>query len=169
MFCFSSFCVQPCLKLYIACVQNYAESEIISRFTFYREKIKKIGSLLALPPYLRSLSTLYWCRQHSTEIKKCRNVKQGEVSLIFAFRFSLFVFRFSFFDFRFSLFVFRFSFFVFRFSFFVFHFCHFAMSEIRYDAISNPILLITNRENMLFWHSKYYFDIRTEWKYAIWT
>ena len=62
--------------------------------------------------------------------------KQGEVSLIFVFRFSFFVFRFSLF--------------VFRFSFFIFHFCHFAMSEIRYDAISNPILLLTNRENMLF-------------------
>ena len=83
--------------------------------------------------------------------------------------FSLFVFRFSLFVFRFSFFAFRFSLFVFRFSFFVFHFCHFAMSEIRYNAISNRILLITNRENMLFWHLKYYFDIRTEWKYAIWT
>ena len=91
-----------------------------------------------------------------SQAKSTRN-EQGEVSLIFVFRFSLFVFRFSFFvfrssffAFRFSLFVFRYSLFVFRFSFFVFHFCHFAMREIRYDAISNPILLITNRENMLF-------------------
>ena len=60
----------------------------------------------------------------------------------FDFRFSLFVFR-SFFAFRFSLFVFRFSFFAFRFSIF---------------ELSRKIV---------FWHSKSYFDIRSESENAI--
>ena len=58
--------------------------------------------------------------------------------------------RWSRFDFRFSLCVFRFSFFAFRFSFFAFRFSIFELSR-----------------KIVFWHSKSYFDIRTESENAI--
>ena len=48
---------------------------------------------------------------HLTHAKRFQVLtpQQGEVGLIFVFRFSLFAFRFSFFAFRFSFFAFRFS------------------------------------------------------------
>ena len=87
--------------------------------------------------------------------------KQCEVGLFFVFRFSLFVFRYSFFVFRFSFFVIRFSFFVIRFSIFVFGFSYF--------DIQNPILRFKLRPNIVFSHSKSYFDIRTGDEYRILT
>ena len=60
--------------------------------------------------------------------------------------FSFFVFHFSFFAFRFSLFVFRYSNWVGKF----------------YFDIQNPILTFELSRKNVFWHSKSYFDIRTE-------
>ena len=93
---------------------------------------------------------------------------------LFVFRFSFFVIRFSFFAFRFSLFVFRFSFFVIRFSIFVFRFWFFVFWHsksgwISYFDIQNPILTFKLRPNIVFWHTKSYFDIRTGAEYRILT
>ena len=71
--------------------------------------------------------------------------------------FSLFVFRYSYFalcfPFSFSVFVFHFSLFTIRFSFFAFHFSFFFSFQI------GP--------NVVFWHSKSYFDIRNRVRYRI--
>ena len=86
--------------------------------------------------------------------------------------FSLFVFRYSFFAFCFlfsffgicvSLFVIRYSFFVFRFSFFF----HSKSGRISYFDLQNPILTLEIGPNIVLWHSKSYFDIRTWDEYHI--
>ena len=93
--------------------------------------------------------------------------EQSKVGLFFFFHFSLFVFHLSFFVIRFSLFVirFRYSFFTFgrspfvsafRFSLFVFHFF-----DIQNRA-QYRILTFKLRLNILFLHSKSYFDIQTD-------
>ena len=60
----------------------------------------------------------------------------------------------------FSIFAFRFSFFVFR---------HSLWDRISNFDIQNSILAFALSRNILFWHSKSYFDIRTESEYAILT
>ena len=119
-----------------------------------------------------------WTLRHPME-------KQGEVGLIFVFRFSLFAFRFSFFAFRFSFFAFRFSIFelsrkiVFwhsksyfdirtepenRILIFKILFWHSSWVGKCYFDIRNPILTFELSRKIVFWHSKSYFDIRTESK-----
>ena len=80
------------------------------------------------------------------------------------FRFPLFAFRFSFFDIRtetkYRVFVFRFTLFAFR---------HSKWGVISNFNIRNPISTFELRPNIVFWHSKSYFDIWTEAEYRILT
>ena len=97
---------------------------------------------------------------------------QSKVGLFFSFLFSLlfFIYLFSLFVFRFSLYRFRYSFFTFgvspfvstfRFSLFVFHFF-----DIQNRA-QYRILTFKLRPNILFLHSKSYFDVQTGAEYRI--
>ena len=95
--------------------------------------------------------------------------ERGKVGLFFFFRFSVFTFHFSlyFFTIRFR---YHFWFFAFHFSysFFAFrsHFSFFSFFYIQNWA-KYRILTFKLRPNIVFLHSKPYFDIRTGAKYGI--
>ena len=97
--------------------------------------------------------------------------EQGKVGLFFLFHYSffLFIFRYSFFTFGFSLFVFhiRFSIFVFWFPLFVFRFLTYKIGQSTYPIFSYHILTFDMRPNIVFLHSKSYFDIWIGTKYCI--
>ena len=102
--------------------------------------------------------------------------EQGKVGLFFfflfsfyVFHFSLFVFHYSFFSFRFWLFIFQFWFFALSFWLFVFRSLTFKIGLSTYPFFPYCILTFELRPNIVFLHSKSYFDIKTGAEYRILT
>ena len=159
------------MKLWLTCYFNF--SALFEFFMFLPEQSISLKLCMGVEWNLKyfKLPTTKYARNIKIklvkihqELAESKPKMNSRVKLVW---FSLFVFRFSSFAFRFSLFVFRFSFF--HFSFFAFRFSLFILAFLRwvefwYVGITNPILIIANSVNMLFWHSKFYSDIRTQSK-----
>ena len=108
---------------------------------------------------LRKMLSQY--REHYLTCLRHPMEQQGEVGLIFVFRFSLFVFRFSFFVFRFSFFDIRTESENRILTFKILFWHSNWVGKSNFD-IQNSILTFELSRKMLFWYSKSYFDIRTE-------